>query len=561
MDKIYTRAEQTEILKITLGEPTKLSSLAYQNTSVLMVSRTGVVAAFYPKPGTRPAFYRISTDSGLTWSQEMDSPPELGGGQNSGTLRDGGVIMPASIVDSSTEGEEYCFDTLFLRFTDDMMNWETEIAQVYVPIVAPGLDVRDLTFAKGKMLQLPNGDVLAPVYGRFEGDIQHRAYLIRSDDQGHTWRYYATIAYDSDDPNPELPGQYLGSCEPSIALLPNGQMLAMLRAQYSHVPAEYKPMYVCWSDDQGKTWTEPVPTNPHLMNISPTLQVLDNGVVACEYGRPGFHVAFSTDNGHTWGNRISFTHLIEPSNTGQFDMIKVGPNKLVAIGSDEDGTKVFPITVERVQVSPARAVLTGRALDEQDNPIVGAKVERSPNRYAADSWAVDPVGWSKRVTFPNDHPTRMVLAEYIPELGYRSIQKGSGFPTVETDTQGKFRFEAVKLGELVLTVEAEDYAPEHRHIRVGPQAESQDFSLKAGRAVRGQVVDEQDRAIGGVCVEIDQWHCHTDQYGFFHRAVEAPVPRDVEIEVYKRYSSEYEPFKGTVSLSRIGQQPITLKKK
>ena len=107
----------------------------------------------------------------------------------------------------------------------------------------------------------------------------------------------------------------------------------MLRTQYSHLPGEYRPMAVCWSKDLGKTWTKPTLTKPHLMNISPTVQVLDNGVVACQYGRPGFHVAFSLDNGHTWQDRISFSDLPEPVITGQFDMIKVGPNKLVAIGT------------------------------------------------------------------------------------------------------------------------------------------------------------------------------------------------------------------------------------
>lgn len=42
----------TEILKITVGEPTKPSALVNQNTTSLMVSRTGVVAAFYPKPSS-----------------------------------------------------------------------------------------------------------------------------------------------------------------------------------------------------------------------------------------------------------------------------------------------------------------------------------------------------------------------------------------------------------------------------------------------------------------------------------------------------------------------------
>ena len=44
--------DETEILNITVGQPTKLSDLVKQNTASLSVSRTGTVAAFYPKPGT-----------------------------------------------------------------------------------------------------------------------------------------------------------------------------------------------------------------------------------------------------------------------------------------------------------------------------------------------------------------------------------------------------------------------------------------------------------------------------------------------------------------------------
>ena len=78
--------------------------------------------------------------------------------------------------------------------------------------------------------------------------------------------------------------------------------------------------------------------------------MLDNGVVACIYGRPGVHVVFSTDQGHTWTNRVSFSDLPEPETTGYADMVKVGPNKLLAIaGVGPGGTRVFPITVERVK--------------------------------------------------------------------------------------------------------------------------------------------------------------------------------------------------------------------
>ena len=99
--------DETEILNITVGEPTTLSSQVYQNMSTVLVSRTGVVAVMYRKPGTEPRYpkhtrrgsamgYRVSTDRGATWSKEMLAPDAFGGGQNSGTLPDGGVIIPAT---------------------------------------------------------------------------------------------------------------------------------------------------------------------------------------------------------------------------------------------------------------------------------------------------------------------------------------------------------------------------------------------------------------------------------------------------------------------------------
>ena len=56
-------SEETDILEITVGAPTLLHSLNYQNASSISGSRTGVVAAFYPKP---PRHYRTSSDGGVT---------------------------------------------------------------------------------------------------------------------------------------------------------------------------------------------------------------------------------------------------------------------------------------------------------------------------------------------------------------------------------------------------------------------------------------------------------------------------------------------------------------
>ncbi len=560
-------AEEIEILKITVGEPTFLHPMRYQNAASLSVSRTGLVAAFYPKG---PKYYRTSTDGGVTWGPQMDSPAQLGGGSASVALRDGGVLKILT-TDEKTIGEAefhkspmtgeykdgwFTLHSTFAWFNDDFTEYEVAPVQVYMPdaVTTKQTHLPMSTwpiFADDKMIQLANGDLLASMQGIFKGDTTARTILCLSSDRGHKWRYYATVAVDPQDPNPELPGWYLGYAESTIELLPNGQMICVMRTQYAHINAEYRPLHVSWSDDLGKTWTKPVATEPHLMNICPELAVLDNGVVACEYGRPGFHVAFSLDNGHTWQDRISFSHLHEPFITGQFDMIKAGPNKLVVIGNDAEGLKVWPVSVERVKVSPAYVSLEGSVLDHQGNPIANAEVERSPNRYASDDWLED--------TELDDWASPNLIGN--AKLAFRSIQPSNEYPIVQTDAQGRFRFDDVKLGEYVLTVEADRYAPQYRHVRVDPQCEAQLFKLKPGRLVRGRVVDPKGQPIGGVCVVLNRWHCHTDPFGYYHWSVEAPEPERVTLRVYKRYSGQYETLKATVSFSELERQPIILRPK
>ena len=546
--------EETEVLKITVGKPTQLSDLVNQNSASVAVSRTGVIAAFYPKPGTSPKFYRISRDAGRTWSQEIDFPPAYAGMMSVG-LREGGVLFMLG-TNGPVEGDKP--DQLGYKrliFSDDFLKYEVSTSVVSLPNVVahtkwvqhgwPG-------FSVGKIVQLDNGDLLGTLYGNLRGDNNwYRTMIVRSTDLGRSWQYHASVAFSPDDPDPQLAGQYCGYCEPSLALLSNGQLLCIMRTQGTHYPGEYRPLYQCWSDDLGKTWTKPVLSKPHLMNIAPVLAVLDNGVVACVYGRPGFHVAFSLDSGHTWQDRVSFSDLPVGVITGQFDMVKVGSNRLLAVGNDSEGTKVWPLTVDRVKVSTTHGRHHGRVLDEQGNPIADATIERSPNRYTADDWLeheskLDHWGGGTPVTVGS------------PTLGFRSIRQGNGYPTVKSDAEGRFDFQDVPLTEYVLTVEADGYAPQHLHVNVRPQSQSQDFRLKPGRLVRSQVIDETGRGIPDICVVLNRWHIHTDPGGYFHWSLEDPLPQQVTLEVHKKYRGQYETLKTTVAFSQLEREPITL---
>ena len=132
---------------------------------------------------------------------------------------------------------------------------------------------------------------------------------------------------------------------------------------------------------------------------------------------------------------------------------------------------------------------------------------------------------------------------------------------VSTSLGEDVRFESVKLGEYVLTVEADGYAPQSRNVKAAPEAKPQEFQLKAGRKVRGRVVDSTGQPVAGACVVLNLWHVHTDRVGFFHWSVESPLPEQVEIRVYKRYSGRYETLKTTLPFSQLERRPIILRRK
>ena len=554
------RAE-SEVLSITVGPPTILSNLAYQNTASLAVSRAGVTAAFYPKPGTGPKFYRISTDGGWTWGPERVFTP-ANAGRMSIALPAGNVLFltgQAKPIAGGKPGEQEAQSVLF---SDDFSRFETGRVTVFLPNVV--LHTRWARFwppfDKGKIVRLPNGDLLATMYGDLKGDRQYRTMIVRSTDLGRSWRYHATVAYQPRDPAPQRVGQFCGYCEPSLVLLKNGQLLCVMRTQGAEIPNEYRPIYAAWSDDSGKTWSTPQPTRPALMNISPTLAVLDNGVVVCQYGRPGFHVVFSTDNGHTWRSRISFSHLPEPLITGQFDLVKNGPNQLVAIGSDAEGTKVWPLKVERVKVPQGQEALAGYVVDRQGQAIVAATVQLSPNRYAASDWRAVPTDGGRKPRFaePFFDPPRICST---PVLAFQSIDETKGYSTARTDKGGRFQFDRVRLGEAILTVDAPGYAPRHRRVNVAPNMDAQTFTLKRGGSVVGQVTDQTGLPVAGACVVLDDWHTHTGPDGSFHWSVEAPLPSQVDVKIYKRYSSAYDEIIERVPLESIQQKPLILRRR
>lgn len=482
-----------------------LNAVELEGRATLAVSRTGAVAAFYRREDRSAIEYRTSFDQGESWGDPRVAPPQV---EFCGTaLKDGQVLKAVGSLVRQT-GEDL-FASKMLRFSDDFADYELDEVAIHVPnallthndtgegfLVGPW-------FSKGKMVQLDSGELLAPLEGRLKGDTIETIIICRSDDQGRTWRYLATVCNDPRDPAPEVPGEFLGYAEASLALLHDGRILCVVRTQHSHLGPDYKPLAVTWSDDCGKTWSPPLPTSPHLMNISPTLALLDNGVVACAYGRPGFHVAFSLDKGRTWPERITFTDLPVKQHVGMNDLVPVGPNKLLAIGSVPGGTKVFPITVEHIRnAGPAPFTLTGRVINAEGKPISGATVELGPNRYTT---------------------------------AYHPIDSNNRYPTTKTDHAGRFAFDGILPGGRMLTIESDGTIPQNHPVNATSGMDSPTYALEPGYIVDGRLIDQEGRGLMGSCLFFDdQDHVHTDSNGYFRWTLAKRPPDNVKVRIVSR---------------------------
>ena len=190
------------------------------------------------------------------------------------------------------------------------------------------------------MLEMPDGTLMTTMEGNLEQDnlpptdrrsssethYQQRTFTLISKDQGRSWDYYSTVAA----PKPGDPvGE--GFTEPSLLHLGGGRLLCIMRTGH------FTPLYASWSEDWGKTWSEPVYTGLDR-GCDPTLLKLRDGRVLLSYGLrfpAGSHLkprergalvrfAISEDEGKTWETAT----VAERMGSSYSTVIEVEPNVL-----------------------------------------------------------------------------------------------------------------------------------------------------------------------------------------------------------------------------------------
>jgi hypothetical protein len=175
----------------------------------------------------------------------------------------------------------------------------------------------------GDMKVLRDRSIVAltyPYYHRSQPTPFTSAASYRSTDNGRTWRKIGHILYDEPDRRRD------GFTEPALEMLPNGELLAILRTTDGNGVG---PMYQARSTDNGATW--PAPKAFTETGVLPRLLQLNNGVLVLSSGRPGVDLRFSTDNGKTWS---APKQLVPVPDATKIQADSCGYTSLLPLGKD-----------------------------------------------------------------------------------------------------------------------------------------------------------------------------------------------------------------------------------
>jgi len=103
---------------------------------------------------------------------------------------------------------------------------------------------------------------------------------------------------------------------------------------------------------------------------------------------------------------------------------------------------------------------------------------------------------------------RVVDAAGKPVAKAKVMQGDSRYsepPETETDSEGRFEFAHARTGAMILTVQADGYAPALKEVSVHEGMADVDFKLGPPRTIRGRVVDSNNNPLEGVGVSATNW--------------------------------------------------------
>jgi hypothetical protein len=226
-----------------------------------------------------------SADGGRTWSVSNivpASPQWDNRGSAAGVMPDGSLVVAYW---ESTRFRGAKFDPsvgaclpFFVRSDRGGRTWSPK-----TPLGAEPLTTWAALY--GRIVALPDGTALMPLYGAMPGETTSWSALLRSRDNGRTWDRLSLIARDVN--------------EVSLLPMPDGRLLAFMRYDVGRGVGVWQ----CESADGGRKWSAPREiTRPHQHPADACL--LASGHVLLTYGNRIGELAvgavLSRDGGRTW---------------------------------------------------------------------------------------------------------------------------------------------------------------------------------------------------------------------------------------------------------------------
>jgi len=307
---------------------------------VVVLADGQLLAAYRESAGHVRADGRIclvaGADGGETWGRPWvavdgefdDRDPKLA------VLADGTVLLSYFVIDWAPQPHHHTPGTYVRRSVDGGRTWSGPERVGTVMAGEPAWAA-----SHGAVAELPNGELLIPLYGRLADDKWHRATVVRSIDGGRSWPAGTEAVIAA--------AEGMNFQEPTLTVLPDGQVVALIRTTAEHA-------WLSRSDDGGRTWSRPVETD--MPASSHHALALSTGEVLVTYGdlTPRFAPHRDTvgrlvlDPAKTWDGYADVP-LYDSGHRDQANpsSVELAPGRFFTLGFDVPAATVVGFFTER----------------------------------------------------------------------------------------------------------------------------------------------------------------------------------------------------------------------
>jgi len=372
--RTYERGE----MKITVG-PARMIMRGPMFPWPMMFDDGSIIVIASPVEEGKGAAYVRSTDRGETWRPFV--PPAAGYCIPNVQFPDGSAAMHGSGGATPIPDRPNYYKVARYETKDRGLTSTLTHGTLYVPpdVCSPKLHHQ----FHGNVIHTKRGELLSVMQGMEEEPAPNvpkgyknpfKCFLVKSTDKGHTWTYVSHVASLRDVSGPTADAMNAGwhtwgACESALIEVAEGKLVCAMRTlDDNHKPLigeasdTYRdlfhtvrgndiypgslrlpadkfftlsppttPLLICYSDDNGETWTKPVAMREALGNMPQMAfdgKILALSSGALNYPRWGNGITFSLDGGKTWTELINYAPFFT---SGYGGLLSIEPGRFLAI--------------------------------------------------------------------------------------------------------------------------------------------------------------------------------------------------------------------------------------